>query len=188
MALPVENVVPIPRLSDEGVKERMFALIEKERPDGDFKVAEIVSKVMAFLHENDPDVLERFAELMIRETLVSFYRRKLTARRRSLRRSALEAQFRLAMEDVEERQNWFEQVYSIDNDNTMRAVSEMTGADHKFVATRYQASGQRDLLLASFHRRIADVCGTQRTVDAMSEAEYERMFRVVVRMEDEWEL
>ncbi len=182
------EIVPIPRLSDEAVRERMFLLLQRERPDGDFKVAEIVGKVLGYLREHDPDLMDRFAELMIAETLNRFYRKRFRDARRRLNRSILESRFRDAIDGVEVAQDWFKQVYTIDGKQTMRAVGEMTGADHRYLAERYQKSGQRDLLLAAFHRRVADVVGKKRTQDVISEVEYERMFRVVVKQEDQWEL
>lgn len=174
-------------MSDRQVKERVLDLLEAQRPDGDFTLRELVEKALMFLRENDPAVLSQFADLMMFSTLHEFYRKKLRQRRRRLRRLALEEDFADAVADGAWTRSTFSEVIRIDSKDTMRRVSDMTGADHQFVADGYQASGQRDLLMAAFHRRVARLVGTKKTADVMSEEEYLRLLQTVLVGEEKYQ-
>lgn len=73
----------------------------------------------------------------------------------------------------------FQMVYAIDPQNTRRALGEMTGSDHLFVANRYEDQGLRVLFLAEFHRAVANRLGTRKTSDVLTESEYLAMLNSI---------
>ncbi len=70
---------------------------------------------------------------------------------------------------IEYRASVFDATYCIDAENTQRRLGDMTGDDHRFVATQYDASAAATAMLAAFHRQVAKVVGKKRTADVMSE-------------------
>lgn len=66
----------------------------------------------------------------------------------------------------------FASVFVVNEENLRRRVADMTGEDHVFVADRYQSSGNRDLMLAAFHRQVGKKVGFKRTEDVLDEATY----------------
>lgn len=70
----------------------------------------------------------------------------------------------------------FSLVYTVGPDHKKRSVADMTGRDHKYVASEYSSTGNKALMLAAFHSAVARRVGDdRRTADAMTEVEYERM-------------
>ena len=57
----------------------------------------------------------------------------------------------------------------------------MTGKDHLFVAADYDRDARPLLLLAAFHQAVAKKVGRKRTADVFSEAEYDRLYRSIVK-------
>jgi len=71
----------------------------------------------------------------------------------------------------------------VDDDNLRRRVADMTGRDHLFVANRYKASGNRMLMLATFHHAIAKKVGMdKRTGDVISEDDYDRLYGSLMKL------
>lgn len=166
----------------ETYSEAMAALIEEWTPTaGDFVPAIIGHKLADFLRETDPDLLAGWLD----ERAAMFLTRTITERLRSVRARTLSqaaasrfAAAAAAAEDGDyEPLSHFAVVYAIDDENTRRPVGEMTGADHRFVASNYQASGRYDLMLAAFHEKVAKKVGSRTTADVFSEEQYDAMLR-----------
>ena len=64
----------------------------------------------------------------------------------------------------------------VSDDNVQRALGDMTGADHEFVADNYQRSSERSKMYESLHRAIAKKIGDQRTSEVISEQEFLQIF------------
>lgn len=70
----------------------------------------------------------------------------------------------------------FSATYCVDDDFTQRRVADMTKADHAYVAKSYESSGNRDLMIAAFHRAVAKkLSDDQKTSEAMDEETYLRL-------------
>jgi hypothetical protein len=64
----------------------------------------------------------------------------------------------------------------IDPAGTRKAVADMTGDDHHYVAVRYTESAERNTFYAAVHRAIAEKVGDRRTEEVFSPAQYRSMF------------
>lgn len=69
--------------------------------------------------------------------------------------------------------SWYERAYVIDSKQSRKRACDMTGADHRFVATNYVKSSNTARMLAAFHEAVAKrVKPAQRTSEVMDEATY----------------
>lgn len=78
----------------------------------------------------------------------------------------------------------FAVVYEVNADHTRRAVGDMTGPDHRYVAEGYTRTGNRALLLAECHRVVAKRVKLRRTADVLSEEQYVRVFDSILGTSD----
>jgi hypothetical protein len=65
--------------------------------------------------------------------------------------------------EVGDLSNYFEQRFVIDDGNSWKKLGDMTGVDHKYVASQYERSAKTDALLAKFHVAVARKVGAKRT-------------------------
>lgn len=139
------------------------------------------------LRKTDPALLAGWldaqAENLLRDAIV---REANSKRARSRRRSAGLA-FREQAETAnrtgkyDELTGMFSALHVIGPTHIRKRAAEMTGADHRFVSDRYRSNANEYLMLAAFHRAIAERVGDSKTCEVFSEDEYERMFRSIVR-------
>lgn len=153
--------------------------------DGDFVPAVVAAKVHAVLLETAPDVLDEW----LRANSVIFLTDRIGQRLRQKRAVAAhqakarafgDAAVRAERGDVTAMRH-FDVSYPVDDQNTWRRVGDMTGSDHLFVASRYQASGAYDLMIAAFHRAVAKKVGKKATAEVLTEEQYDALLRSVVK-------
>ena len=65
------------------------------------------------------------------------------------------------------------------DDNTQRAVGDMVGADHIYVADHYCESKQESAMLEAFHRACAKKVGERKTSEVMSEEEFLKLYESI---------
>lgn len=66
----------------------------------------------------------------------------------------------------------------VNDELTRKRASEMTGAEHHYVATQYRSSSRRTVMLARFHEAIAKKCGPGGiTSDHYTEQQYVDMLQ-----------
>jgi hypothetical protein len=137
------------------------------------------------LVEIDWDLLT--AWLFVNRT--DFVRDAIDARLRSLRGQARYssrsvfgdlARRKAAGEDVK-MVDHFKLVFEIDPKHTRKTVAEMTGADHRYVASQYESNSKRTALLAAFHRVVAKKVGNKKTAEVIDLDTYDRLFRSIVK-------
>jgi len=156
---------------DERLSEFLDALT------GDYIPAAAAEQFIATMETDHADELGEW----LRANAVHFCTAAIGARRRSKRttdrRRATARAFGKAAKsgDVDEVSVFTSVEFVVSEDNTVRKVGEMTGADHSFVASGYQVRGTTDLALAAFHRALSKKVGKKRTADVMSETTYERL-------------
>lgn len=134
--------------------------------------------------EHHPDVLQAWHQ----EHEVVWIRRAIGHRdhrdRQKARTRAKARQFHEATEKVERAGDYealdpFAVPYVVDDVRNRKRVADMTGADHKFVASRYEASARQDQMLAAFHLAVSKKVGSKRTADVLSVEQYEDMYRSI---------
>jgi len=69
--------------------------------------------------------------------------------------------------------------HAVDPEHLRKRAGDMTGADHRFVADSYQASGNYALLRAAFHNAVAKKVGTRKTSDVIDADTYETMYQSI---------
>jgi hypothetical protein len=151
---------------------------------GDVVAPVVAEKLHAELLEKDADLLEGW----LRASAVHFLtrtigdrdrRERTTARTRAGARDFAEA----AEAGDTERLSTFAVRLVVAEDNTRRPIGEMTGADHKFVASEYGRSAATARMLQAFHTAVAKRVGKKKTAEVMDEATYERLYQSIVRPE-----
>jgi hypothetical protein len=149
------------------------AIADAKANGGEFVPSVLASKLVASAVETSPDALDEWLHARAERLVTSVITKRLQSERHQCQRNAKRSAFRdaaeLAASGDFEGMSSFAAVYSVAPDHARRQVRDMTGADHKFVADTYQASGQRELMLAAFHRQVAKVVGKRRTADVMTE-------------------
>lgn len=158
----------------------MTALIEEATQGSDWVPALVAEKLIDQLKSDDPDLLNGWLHALAPQLLtdaISMRERSIrtvTRKRASSRAFAKAA----AVGDVTELGS-FAVTYVIDEGATRRRVADMTGSDHRFVASGYAQSAKRAQMLSAFHRAVAKKVGSKRTAEVMSEVEYDRLFRSI---------
>lgn len=70
--------------------------------------------------------------------------------------------------------------HAVNEENLRKSESIMVAADHKFVAAAYEVRGNRNLMLAEFHRAVAKKLDDRRTDEVFDPETYRSMKRSIV--------
>lgn len=161
----------------------MTALIEDATQGSDWVPALVAEKLIDRLTHDDPDLLNGWLHTLASQLLTDAISMRERSIRTVTRRRASSRAFGKAAEAAEAGDTTelgsFAVTYAIDEANTRRRVADMTGTDHRFVATDYTRKAKRSQMLAAFHRAVAKKCGSKRTAEVMSEAEYDRLYQSI---------
>lgn len=172
-------------MPEPSAHEQIVEIINHHIPDGDFNASEVAEKAYNYLLEQHPELDQQWKDEMgftfFRQTVTSILRsRRLHERRRMKAGAFREDLHRAGMGNIEPLKN-FSVTYVIDEGNTRRKLADMTGDDHRFVASSYEYQGNNALLLAEFHKAVAKRVGRSRTEDVMTEEEYARLYNSIVQ-------
>jgi hypothetical protein len=66
--------------------------------------------------------------------------------------------------------------FAIDEHGNRKELCDMTGVDHRFVASEYRRDANKDLLEASFHEALARKLGDKRTSDVYTAEQVAEMY------------
>lgn len=167
------------------VDQYVSALIaEAVGVDGDVVPSLAAAQLVAELRELHPEILQAWldahAEAIVRDAITA----RIRMVRARARAHAAAGAFARAAKRFEETGDVsalssFEVRYVVDGSDTQRRVGEMTAADCRFVADRYELSGNRALMLAAFHRAVAHRIGNRTVADVFSEDAYDRLYRSI---------
>lgn len=158
----------------------MTALIEESTQGSDWVPALVAEKLIDRLKTDDPDLLNGWLHTLAPQLLTDAISTRERSVRTVTRRRATSRAFATAAESGDPIElGSFAVTFVIDETDTRRRVADMTGTDHRFVATGYAASAKRARMLGAFHQAVAKKVGKQRTAEVMSEAEYDRLFRSI---------
>jgi hypothetical protein len=149
----------------------------------------IAAKLRARLDESDPDLLAGWlhekAEDILTEELGL---RERVERSKNFRRVGARS-FANAAKEAEDGQpealGTFALKFVVDEENNRRAIADMTGPDHLYVASRHASRANREQMLAAFHNAVAKKVGDKRTADVMGEEQYEALYRSIVGPESD---
>lgn len=167
------------------VNRRIAETIDALRPEGDYVRAVLGGKVIAHLAETQPDLLDAWLHDNAAVFMTDYIGVRERSQRATLRRGSEAAAFGAAAKAAEAGDvaalSIFEARLIVDDNDTARRIGDMTSVDHLYVASAYDASAQADLMLAAFHKAVAKKLGRRRTADVLSEQQYERLYRSIVR-------
>lgn len=160
--------------------ERMHELMDKFVPDGDFSVDQVVTDLHEHLVESDPELLSAWLDGNARALLYDHLRRRLQSKRATAHRRMRSKQFADAAARFEDGDaepiSVFATTFVVNDDLLRRPLGEMTGADHRYVASTYRASEKRSAMFAAAHEAVAKKVGAKRTSDVFSPEQYLAMF------------
>lgn len=156
-----------------------------EALDGDFVVAVEADKLVTKLEEVCPGSLDQWLHDNSRQFIAVVMRDWLNAERNKAKRRAKARAFGTAAAAVHagdpDALGHFTNFCVVSEDNVRRLVGDMTGADHRFVASGYQARGREALQVAAFHEAVARKVGKNRTADVFTEEQYDALLASMTR-------
>lgn len=144
-------------------------------PDG-FVAAVEAERFRDWMRAEHPEVLSAW---LAEQELRAIHRAIIDHDRADRTRVRNRAVSRAFAERYPEELSAFDIRFVVDEENLRKRVADMTGADHAFVADRYQASANRELMLCEFHRAVATKVGKRRTADVLDVEQYESLQRSI---------
>lgn len=170
-------------MPDRDYVTEMNAAIETAIPDGDYVAAILAADIIDHLVETDRDLLTGWLMLKARVFLTDYIGTRRRSDRAHHRAHAPRKAFAEAAESFKrgdgEALHPFRLRYEIDDKHTLRTVSDMTGADHRFVAASYDRDARVASMLKAFHTAVARKVGKKKTSEVYSEDEYLRLYRSI---------
>jgi len=146
---------------------KMAAKIDAAIPvKGILTARQVAEKLHEELEADDPALLYGW----LRANAVQFLSNIIGERLRSERsryRNAGRRKFGQAAE-AGDLSSYFDQRYVVNDGNEWKKLADMTGPDHRFVASQYVRSSKTDALLAKFHEAVARKVGNRRTEEVYS--------------------
>lgn len=141
------------------------------------------------LAESDPELLDGWLHATAADSLRQLITNRVRQQRTRARRQAGARRFADAAtaaadgDDTLLREfSLFQVMHVVDNQQTEKQASEMTGPEHAYVAEHtYQRSANQSLTLAAFHRAIAEKIGPLPAGEVMTEQEYTALYRSITR-------
>ena len=175
-------------MSERDYVTEMDAHIEAATRGSGWVAAIVAEKLHAELLETDPDLLDGWLRAVAVDSLRLAIGTRSRSQRTVARRRAGSRAFRDAVAEAEQSGDTapllglFSVDYVVDEENTRKRAADMTGPEHLFVAENtYQRSANEALMLAAFHRAVAEKVGKRRTSEVFSETEYEAMYLSIAR-------
>lgn len=167
-------------MSRDYIAEMADAITEATN-SGDFVAPVVAEKLHARLLETDPDLLTGWlhasaVHLLTRAIGDRDRRERTAARTRGGARRFKEASDASEAGDDDAMSMFATVRYVVDDGETRRALGDMTGTDHLFVADGYEQSAAKARMLAAFHKAVAKRVGKRKTSDVFSEAEYRKLY------------
>lgn len=177
-------------MTDRDYLSEMGEAIEKAVPDGDYVAPIVAADLVERLREEDPELLSGWLDLRAAVFLADVIARRSNSKRQAARVGAPRSAFGEAAlsfgagEGDPSALVAFTTEYVVNSENVRRKVADMTGADHRFVASGYADQKATAALLEKFHLAVARKVGDgRRTSDVISEEQYARLYRSITRLD-----
>lgn len=163
--------------------------VERSIPEsGDFTSREVAEKALAWLQERAPDDLIVWQQDLALDQLREMASHILQKRRSEARVVMRGEAFASTLKAVRAGENPLRAVYVVSDDNTRRAVADMTADDLLFVSRGYMKQSNRLKLEGYFFKELAKRVPDGQTVkDVLDSEEFGRLYRSInpTDMEDE---
>lgn len=161
-------------------RQLLTKLVREAAVENPHQASVIADQIM----ETAPDLVAEFiaesGQMMFRAWVADSLRwDRLAIRQRTTFAESLEAW--KANHEGEEgppvRLSIFELSYVVGDDYTRKPLGEMTGADHRYVATAYETDSKRAKLYAELHMQIARKVGRKTTAEVFTENQLQSLFQ-----------
>lgn len=173
-------------VTDRDYIAEMSQAVEAAIPAGDYVASVVAADLVERLREQDPELLASWLDLKAAVILADVVARRSNSRRQSARIGAPRRAFAEAARSFTggdaEALHPFAAEYVVDEDNTRRAVANMTANDCRFVAAKYEDAARISKLEAAFHRAVGKKIGTRLVGEVFTEAQYLDMYRSVTQL------
>lgn len=159
------------------MSDQMRAVLVEAMPEEDFVPSLLASQIATRLRAEEPTFLAEWLDERASTVLLIEIDRILRSERTKARSRHGARVFAAAVAtgDPAEMSVFARVRFVVDEKNTRRALGDMTAEDHLYVAGRYETSGNRQLMLAAFHRAVAKRIGKRTTAEAMTEAQFQKL-------------
>jgi hypothetical protein len=156
--------------------ELISELINQALTDGDIIPAEQAQQITNTMREDHPAEHQQFLEAEAPNLYHTLLRNRIHSQRARARHARDPTQFnqQATAGDLNRFQLWR---CCVDPQNTQRAIGDMTGKDHLYVADNYHTSAEKAKFLAEFHRAIARKIGSRKTSDVYTETQFFNLYQ-----------
>lgn len=172
-------------VTDRDYIAEMSQVVEASIPAGDYVASVVAADLVERLRMEDPDLLAGWLDLKAAVILADVVARRSNSRRQAARIGAPRKAFAEAARSFTdgdiEALHPFAAEYVVDDENTRRAVANMTADDCRFVASKYEESARISKLEAAFHRAVGKKIGARLVGEIFTEAQYLEMYRSVTQ-------
>lgn len=144
--------------------------------DDEFAAPVLAAKLLALLWEEHGDALDAW----LHDHAELFLTRELSRRLREVGTKPRLTKARRFAEDAAQGpaavSSWYERAYVIDAQHNRKRACDMTGADHRFVASQYAASSKTAKMLEAFHTAVSKrLKPAQRCSEVMDSETYDAL-------------
>lgn len=171
-------------VTDRDYIAEMRQAVEAAIPAGDYVASVVAAELVDRLRTEDPELLSGWLHLKAPVIVADVVARLSNSTRQAARvgaprRAFAEAARTFAADGDVKALSPFAAEYVVDEANTRRTVANMTAADCRFVAGKYEDAARISKLEAAFHRAVAKKIGTQLVGEVFTEDQYLDMYRSV---------
>jgi hypothetical protein len=137
----------------------MLAAIKRAVPKrGGWVASDVAQKLVATLEENDVDLLHGWLAENSRSIMTDYVSRVMTSRPASRPKTAIKSAFNDAVTSPTPAaavSRWLSSTYAVADDNTRKALGEMTKDDLLYVADRHERRAKENQFEAIFFQVLA---------------------------------
>lgn len=138
----------------------------------------VADQLIKQLRDTDPELLAGWLDTHAHGLLARHITGRANLVRRHAHRDAANARVRGDFTSGGERITPYMSWHVVNDQLTRKRASEMTGAEHHYVASQYRTSSRRTAMLARFHEAVAKKCGANGvTSDFYTEEAYVSMLQ-----------
>lgn len=155
-------------MAERDYQAEMLSLIQKACPPdkSGFVAAVTASKLTAELLEKDPELLSGWLMARAEQTLAAYIGEIIRSRKGNGRADRFQKVVAYYVQ------------HACEGDVRKRAC-DMTGADHRFVARRYELTAKTAGLLRAFHEAVAERVGDKKTSEVYDLDTYNRQYQSI---------
>jgi hypothetical protein len=164
----------------------IYAELDRAVPEGGYIAAVVARDVIKKLKTSDPELVSGFGWMRAELDAADYLARRSNSTRQTARIMAPRTAFADAIEEFENTgetkilRDFLTAEYVVNDENLRLKLADMTGSDHRYVASRYGDTAKRAASLEAFHQAVAKHVGDRRTGDVYTSEQLVMMYRSLV--------